>query len=63
MKTIKVLIILTMILSILKLTTIINWNWVWVLAPIGLPITLFFIFVCFAGIISLLFANPEHKKE
>lgn len=41
--------LLTIVFIVLKLTNVINWSWLWVLAPIWMPIALlilgFFVYV------------------
>jgi hypothetical protein len=45
--------LLTIVFIILKLTGYITWSWVWVLAPLWIPVVGF---VVFAGIVAILIA-------
>ena len=44
---------LTITFIILKLCSVINWSWIWVLSPIWLPIVIIFALVILTGIIQL----------
>lgn len=42
--------LLLLVFIVLKLTGVISWSWWWVLAPLWLPVSLFFAFAAFAFI-------------
>jgi len=44
--------LLTIIFIVLKLTNYIAWSWLWILAPLWIPVTLLLLFVIFAAIIA-----------
>ena len=44
--------LLTIVFIVLKLTKIINWSWLWVLAPIWIPITITLIIVIITFVIA-----------
>ena len=44
---------------VLKLCGIINWSWLWVLAPVWIPIALFIL----GGVIFVLWAIVADKKD
>lgn len=49
--------LITLILVILRLTGVIDWSWVWITAPIWIPIALiFFILAVALGVVLILFA-------
>lgn len=45
---------------VLRLCNVIDWNWIWVLAPFWLPIAIVLVIVLI-GIIAGLFDNSERK--
>lgn len=45
---------------VLRLCNVIDWNWIWVLAPFWLPIAIVLV-VSLIGIIASLFDNSERK--
>ena len=48
--------LLTIVFIVLKLVGVINWSWVWVLAPFWIPLALIFAFLIIAVILSLIFS-------
>ena len=38
---------LSLILSFLKITAVINWGWLWILSPIWIPFSIIFILILF----------------
>ena len=47
---------LALIFIVLKLVGVINWSWVWVLAPIWIPLALFFAFIIMLFIVCSVIA-------
>ena len=46
--------LLTIVFIVLKLTKVITWSWLWVLAPFWAPIGAGLLFILIAGIIGLI---------
>lgn len=46
--------LLTIVFIVLKLTGFIDWSWLWVLAPLWLPLCLVLAVMVFVGIIALI---------
>lgn len=55
--------LLTTVFIVLKLTGIVDWGWVWVLAPIWIFAGGFVFLVVFLCIITLLFAGNQGNKQ
>lgn len=58
---------LFMIFLVLKLTNLINWSWIWVAAPLWIPISIIavifiVVFIC-AGILELIRVIKEKRKK
>lgn len=45
---------LTIVFIVLKLCKVINWSWVWVLAPLWIPIALVIVLLIFYWILGLI---------
>lgn len=50
------MLILTVILAVLKLTGIIAWSWLWVLSPLWAPVALVLLIISIFSIIKTFFA-------
>lgn len=46
--------LLAIVFIVLKLTKVITWSWVWVLAPIWIPIAIGLVFILIAGLVGLI---------
>ena len=46
--------VLTIVFIVLKLTGVIDWKWVWVLAPTLIPLALIVVCLLFLGIVKYL---------
>ena len=44
--------LLTIVFIVLKLTKVINWSWVWVLAPFWIPVAIYALILTFIVILS-----------
>lgn len=53
---------LTLIFIILKLTNVIDWSWVWVLAPLWIPLALVAVILLVAFILYVV-REDEHNNE
>lgn len=49
--------LLTLLFIALKLTNVITWSWIWVLAPIWLPWALFFGTLAIVMLVTLIFSR------
>lgn len=54
--------VLQIVFIVLKLCGIINWSWVWVLAPIWIEIIVYLVILIFVIIVAIVKSKP-HKKE
>lgn len=52
-------IFLTILFTVLKLTGVINWSWVWVLSPLWISFVVGFIILTVVGLIALAIALRE----
>lgn len=51
--------LLAIVFIVLKLTGVINWSWWWVLAPLWLPASIFFVIALFALIMYFIFQRGK----
>ncbi len=51
--------LLTICFIVLKLCGVINWSWVWVLAPMWIGILLFIVIMLVIGLIALIAASSD----
>lgn len=63
MKTSSPVFILTLLFLILKLTNYITWSWLWVLAPLWLPITIYAVWMFFLGAIFLVMLATHGNRQ
>lgn len=58
---------LFMIFLVLKLTNLINWSWIWITAPLWIPLAIVAIIVIIvlicAGILKLIEKSEEKEEE
>jgi len=54
--------LLTICFVVLKLTNIIAWSWLWVLAPVWIPIGIYLIIIIIACIIGVVMKYSEGNK-
>lgn len=53
--------LLTILFIALKLTGVITWSWVWVLAPLWIPFAIFLVIVLIAMIIMMVIALLDKR--
>lgn len=54
-------ILLTIVFVVLKLTGVVEWNWIWVLSPIWIYAILFLLIMSVLGILIVMFINKDKK--
>ena len=54
--------VLTIIFVVLKLTGLITWSWVWVLAPLWIPLALILVIAFIAAIVIAVMQKEESRK-
>lgn len=50
---------LTIVFIVLKLTNVIDWSWIWVLAPIWIYAGLFILVMAALGILTVMLVNDK----
>ena len=50
---------LTIVFIVLKLTNVIDWSWIWVLAPIWIYAGLFLLVMAALGILTVMLVNDK----
>lgn len=53
----------TLLLTILKLTSVINWSWIWILAPIWIVVGLEFLAFVVLMIVALKLGKKKQQEE
>ena len=48
---------------VLKLTKFISWSWLWVFAPLWIPIALLFLIFAVMGVLSMIRENKKDSKK
>ena len=48
---------------VLKLTKFISWSWLWVFAPLWIPIALLFLIFAVMGVLSMITENKKDSKK
>jgi hypothetical protein len=54
---------LTLIFITLKLTGFIGWSWLWVVAPIWLPVTVLFVMAASYAVMAVAIEDADGKKK
>ena len=54
---------LTLIFITLKLTHVIDWSWMWVLAPMWMPITLILALLIIAFVIGFIVGGQDDRED
>jgi hypothetical protein len=55
-------VIVFLVFFVLKMTSYINWSWLWVLSPLWIPFALVFVVICL-GTLSALLKLLQEKLE
>lgn len=55
--------LLTIVFITLKLTNVIYWSWLWVLAPMWIPFAVFGVIAMFSGVSLILAKYLERSKK
>lgn len=54
-------VLLTVVFIVFKLTGVIDWDWIWVIAPVWIFAGLFFIVMALLGILTILLVSDKKK--
>jgi len=55
--------LLLILFIVLKLTKFISWSWLWVFAPLWIPIALLFLIFAVMGVLSMIRENKKDSKK
>jgi len=55
--------LLLILFIVLKLTKFISWSWLWVFAPLWIPIALLFLIFAVMGVLSMITENKKDSKK